>query len=353
MKIAMLHASLPSNWRPKEGGVTYFVHSLANKLVEKGHEVTMFAMDKRPDDALYTVQTINDAHWLHTSRLARYYLVPALFARLNLKGFDLVHSHGDDWLVGLGRKTPPRLRTLHGAALAEARNSESWKRRVNHLLVYQTEKLAARRATLCVANSRDTLRYFPGVKEVIGCGVDTSVFRPDPQVEKSQKPSILFVGSLEGRKRGQLLVDIFTAEVRSKLPEAELWLVTEQGVEAEGIRNFGKVSQQKLVELYRQAWVFCLPSTYEGFGIPYAEALASGVAVVSSPNPGSCEILDEGRYGIICEDSELPAKLVALLEDAPGRERMAEEGLERAKQYDWATITGAYEKLYQQLTRGN
>src|SRR5438132_14363572 len=98
LELAFVHATLPSNWRSKEGGVTYFVHNLANKLVERGHDLTVFSLDKAPPDALYRVETLSASHWLHNNRLARYYLTPVLFARLNFKKFQLVHAHGDDWL---------------------------------------------------------------------------------------------------------------------------------------------------------------------------------------------------------------------------------------------------------------
>jgi phosphatidyl-myo-inositol alpha-mannosyltransferase len=349
MKIAMLHATLPSRWRGKEGGVTYFVHSLANKLVERGHQVTMFALDTRPEDALYSVQTISSAHWMHTNRLARYYLTPILFARLKLQGFEAIHTHGDDWLMS--PKKMRRVRTMHGSALAEARTSLSWKRRINHLVLYQFEKLAVRRANKVVANSHDTLRYFPKIRQVIGCGVDTRTFRQHRQV-KSENPSILFVGTLGGRKRGQFLVDLFNTQIKPRLPQAELWLVAEKPVEGDGLVNFGKVSQERLIELYQQAWVFCLPSTYEGFGIPYVEALAAGTPVVATPNPGSCEILEKGRYGLLCEDARLGGTLVELLRDAARRRTLADQGLARAAEYDWDAIAGAYEQLYAELAAG-
>ena len=45
----------------------------------------------------------------------------------------------------------------------------------------------------------------------------------------------------------------------------------------------GQVSDAELVDLYRSSWLFCLPSSYEGFGIPYAEAMANGCPVVATP----------------------------------------------------------------------
>jgi glycosyltransferase involved in cell wall biosynthesis len=342
LNLAFVHASLPSDWRAKEGGVTYFVHKLANKLVERGHKLTVFSLDKAPPDALYRVETINAAHWLHNNHLARYYLTPVLFARRSFKEFQLVHAHGDDWLL---RPGVPHLRTFYGAALAEAHNSTSRLRRLNHYLLYQTELLTARNADRVVVISDDTLRYFPRADCIIPCGVDIELFKPKFNT-KSKIPSILFVGTMTGRKRGELLLRIFNIEIKPQLPSAQLWIVGQGSEEFPGVHFMGKVSQPRLVELYQQAWVFCLPSTYEGFGIPYLEALASGTPLVATPNPGALEITANGKYGLITEETRLGAELLKLLQDNERRSKLARLGQVRAKEYSWENIAGQYETLY-------
>ena len=51
------------------------------------------------------------------------------------------------------------------------------------------------------------------------------------------------------------------------------------------VKRLGRVSDEELARLYARAWVFCLPSSYEGFGIPYAEAMSAGLPVVATPKP--------------------------------------------------------------------
>ena len=64
------------------------------------------------------------------------------------------------------------------------------------------------------------------------------------------------------------------------------------------------VDDAELASLYRRAWAYVTPSTYEGFGLPYLEAMACGTPVVATPNPGSVEILDHGKYGVLAADEE-------------------------------------------------
>jgi glycosyltransferase involved in cell wall biosynthesis len=121
---------------------------------------------------------------------------------------------------------------------------------------------------------------------------------------------------------------------------------------AEGVTVFGTIGVEKLAELYRRAWVFCLPSSYEGFGVPYIEAMASGTPVVATPNVGAREVLEEGKYGVLTEPEKIGETIVDLLRDEVQRNEMSRSGLQRSRQYGWDTIIAQYERLYRELMRG-
>jgi phosphatidylinositol alpha-mannosyltransferase len=96
--------------------------------------------------------------------------------------------------------------------------------------------------------------------------------------------------------------------------------------------------------------VYASPSTYEGFGLPYLEAMACGAPVLASPNPGSREVLDDGRCGVLADDGAFARELAALLRDAPRRAALAAEGLRRAREYSLSRMVGDYEELLYELT---
>jgi glycosyltransferase involved in cell wall biosynthesis len=209
------------------------------------------------------------------------------------------------------------------------------------------ERISERRATIVVAISKATQRHLTREAIIIPCGYDPTVF--SPAGSKSAHPSILFVGDLGTRKRGDWLLEIFAQTVRTVVPTAELWMVTTEPVTAPGVRWFGRVPTAALVDLYRQAWIFCLPSRYEGFGVPYLEAMASGTPVVATPNGGAEEVLDAGRSGRIVADRELGAELANLLGDGAARNVLVASGLARASQYEISRIASQYEALYRQV----
>ncbi len=355
MKIAVLTSHLPSPSRAKTGGVAYAAHRLANALAQRGHNVTVFTTDEQPADACYQVHKVLSVPpanplraWLWLWQLARRY------GAQDFSDFDIIHAHGNNALIL--HRTPPLVRTLHGASLAEAIYATTWKRRLWYLTLAPGELWEAASATRVVADSEETRRYAPGIELVIPISVNHRVFCPGPNLNRDlqhRHPTILFVGTLAGRKRGQMLLDLFQSQIRPALPEAELWMVAEETVQAPGIVCFQNLDEDALADLYRRAWVFCLPSTYEGFGIPYIEAMACGTPVVATPNSGARELLEDGKWGVLAPESELGPALLSLLNDATRRQSLAELGLERAKEFALERVVDAYEALFASLINGD
>ncbi len=344
--VAIIQRFLPSR---SPGGVGHFTHGLASALARRGSRVTVFSEDPAPIGADYAVEVVPSVGG-RLSPLA----FPFALRRCDFTRFDVLHAQGDEQFLAHGR-TPPIVRTLHGTALAEAWfngvRGGSPKRLGLHTLFYLLELLADLRADRVVAVSRHTARFYPRVHAVIPNGIDRAALAPDG-TPKSAHPSILFIGELASRKRGRLLVRVFARDVRPRLPDAELWLVSPDGVEQPGVRTWRGVDDATLASLLRRAWVMCMPSAYEGFGRPYLEAMAAGTAVVSSPNAGAREVLDEGRTGVLVDDDDIGAALVRVLTDAGERAALEERGLARAEQFDWDHVAAAYERVYDALIAG-
>jgi glycosyltransferase involved in cell wall biosynthesis len=225
-------------------------------------------------------------------------------------------------------------------------SAKSWRRRAYQGLIAGLERAGGRVAQVNVGISQATRERIPAVTRIVPCGVDVRRFEPGA---KSPQPSILFVGTAGGRKRGAFLAEVFEREIKPLVPEAQLWTVADRDLVGEGIVNYGRVALEELTRLYRSAWVFCLPSTYEGFGVPYIEAMASGTAVVASPNPGAREVLQEGASGTVAPDAELGGAIARLLTDAAVRADFEARGLRRSEDFAWPAVAGAYERIYEQI----
>jgi phosphatidyl-myo-inositol alpha-mannosyltransferase len=335
MKIAITNAFLPSD---QQSGVPYQVHHLANALSEKGHEVTIFSFSPKPADALYA------NHQFERPRVPSRFLPFVMAYRLattDVSDFDVINCHGDNYLF---RPQRPVVRTFHGTAWAEMAHAPTLRRRLFFLVTIPLESIGALFADYVVGVSAATRRDLPAVQSLIPCGVDLNAFHPGT---KSDRPTVLFVGTEGGRKRGAWLADLFKAKVLPAVPTAELRIVSEaRGLEP-GVRRYGRLPAPELAELYRSSWAFCLPSTYEGFGVPYVEAMASGTAVVATaPNAGAKEVLSNGTYGAFVSDDRLAAELTRILTDADVRLEMERQGMLRSRDYAWPAIAARYEAIF-------
>jgi phosphatidyl-myo-inositol alpha-mannosyltransferase len=327
-----------SHYLPSESkiGVGYQVHALANALVARGHDVTVFSACNAPDGARYTTKTVRPTGSNRTFKFA------LAMRRVDWSKFDVLHAHGDDYWLWK-RRVPVHIRTFHGSCLSEARWISGTRERVRMLTLGMSELLASVVADQGVAVSENTRRWMPWVKTVIPNGIDLSRFRADV---RSPRPSILFVGTYRQRKRGKLLVDVFNRDVLPALPDCELWMVCTDAPSSRNVKVLGRVSDDELARLYSSAWVFCLPSRYEGFGIPYVEAMAGGCPVVATRNPGAEEILEGGHLGRLSSDDALGSTLLQLLESPAERERLTTLGLRAASSYDLDRVAADYEKTY-------
>lgn len=75
------------------------------------------------------------------------------------------------------------------------------------------------------------------------------------------------------------------------------------------VRFLGKVDNDALPDLYRAADLFALPSTGEGFGITFIEAMACGTPAIGIAAGGAVDALADGELGVCVSEQEFPDAL--------------------------------------------
>jgi glycosyltransferase involved in cell wall biosynthesis len=271
-----------------------------------------------------------------------------IFKKINKKRYDIIHYHGDDYLSDGSYN---RVRTFYGSALYEAIYSKKPKRFLRQCLFYIFELISCFRKGIKVGISEVTLKVLPFVKYKIPCCIPLDKF--SPKSSKTPYPSILFLGDLDSRKQGRLLIKEFKEKVIKEFPDSVLTIIGPQPYKEKQIKYLGNVNQDELIKEYSKSWVYCCPSSYEGFGVPILEAMACGTPVVACKNLGSIELITNNDNGILCESGLLGLSLINVLKDYNLRLRLQKNGLSFVKKYDNNFIAEKYRELYYKIKNGN
>jgi glycosyltransferase involved in cell wall biosynthesis len=131
-------------------------------------------------------------------------------------------------------------------------------------------------------------------------------------------------------------------------------LVRKNGLESK-VDVLGWVSGEEKINVFRKADVYVLPSYNEGLPGSVLEAMAAGVAIVSTTVGGIPELVDENRNGYLITpgDTEtLYTRLSALSRDEELRTRMGRESTKKiAEQFSITVIVQTLIGLYHELMK--
>jgi len=160
---------------------------------------------------------------------------------------------------------------------------------------------------------------------------------------------LLSLGTFEPRKNLKNLLQAYMLLAPSLRKRYPLVLVGGRGwhheetdklirqLQADGdLITLGYVDQADLPLLYKAASTFAYVSFYEGFGMPVAEAMASGIPVVTSAG-GSMEEVALGCAQLVDPEDvrSIAAGLSAVLDDLLSMRPRCEQARERSKKYNW------------------
>jgi glycosyltransferase involved in cell wall biosynthesis len=201
------------------------------------------------------------------------------------------------------------------------------------------------------------LKIAPDRIATIYSGIADEYFDPAPS--HRAKPYVLFVGAIEPRKNLETLLDAWRG-LRPDLREIfDLVIAGPLGWAPEStsarIRSeatyLGYVPEAELPGLIAGASAFVYPSLYEGFGFPVAQAMAAGVAVVTSNVSCLPEVAGEGALLVDPRSAaEISAAIARLLESETLRAEVGRRGRERANQFRWEKCAAQSMQFFQSVS---
>lgn len=324
MRIALTHAFC---WPEVRRGGERFASELGAALARRGHDVVHFSAAWRP------VKTVENG--VRTIRLRRLFrdehrheadFGRRVLPRLALGRFDAVHSLGRHDAVAAIRaqRLRPPMRTVVtdlGLPIPE------WWRTQGRREARAIEKMVRGIDVYCglsqCAVDHLAANYGRTDGVILPGGVNLDAF--GPAVERESAPTILFSGAItEPRKGVRVLLEALPLIAEAE-PDVQLWLsgpgdarpLIDAAPEAARRRTrllgLGDLARQP--ERYGRAWVTCLPSTYDSFGLVLLESLACGTPIVTTTHSAPQDLVEEGVTGELCEPGD-PASLAAACQRA-------------------------------------
>ncbi len=165
-----------------------------------------------------------------------------------------------------------------------------------------------------------------------------------PRGARDGQPTILFVGRMDERYKGQMeLLDAMVL-LRRRLPDLRLvfigggstlgeWKDEARRRDLSAIVEFrGRIAEKELSRAYEEATLFAMPSHNEGFGLVYAEAMAHGLPCIGSDRDAAREVIENGKTGLCVpagNSTALADALQSLLRSADTRASMGTLGRQR------------------------
>jgi len=328
LKILMLNHEFP----PVGGGASPITFELSKQLVQMGHRVDVVTMHYGDLPRFETVDGIN------------IYRTPALRKRP-----DICYTHElATYLPGALIKTvrlarpgynPDRFKAMHKALLP------SWR-----FLVRRTQLLTSPSESLkqLILQSCQDARI-----TVIPNGIYTERFGKGPK-----EKSILMCSRILPRKGFQYVIEA----VKDMELDWQVHVVGE-GPYLSGLKQLAEGSKTpikfcgwldnndpRFYELFSKSAIFIFPSEAENFPSVLLEALASGMAIITSTAGGCPEVV--GKAGILVEPRDTKGirnMLTKLVDSDQLRQQLGKQALERARQFNWENIARKYLNCYSQI----
>lgn len=375
MKIAIIGPF----FLPQIDGVEKVMLYHARYLAQRGHEVHVIASNRRfptghfaqvPEQEIYEGFAIHRVRVLLRSPSRLFYylsnsgvVLSGLSSLLSKLSPDIVHVHNvaaPAWAHTAARYTRAHRKKLFYSPHyhPDCLNLPKWHTSLVHALNQLPLNEAQRIFHLTAADFELFAREYPNLAptrfDILPNGV-----LPPASVHQNKSGSaalnILFVGRVEDRRKGFDLLEKVYAQARQ--PHWKLTVVGRiseakktslQAKFGAGVRSLGLIDEAALEREYAAAGIFVMPSRYEGFGMPYIEAMRYGVPVIGTRVGGVPETVPEGTGLLVAPEDEkgLQDALIQLGSSVETRSAIGSAGKAWSQRFHWDRIVDQLEMHY-------
>lgn len=176
-------------------------------------------------------------------------------------------------------------------------------------------------------------------------------FKSHPFVFNTKCPVILCVGTKSNKNLERIFeaVSGLSCELHliGKLSQAQYSCLEKQDID---YRNQVQLTQDEIVQAYKNCDLLCFPSTYEGFGMPIIEAQATGRPVLTTDFGAMKEVAQDAACLVDAYDvCAIRIGLEKIIQDEIYRNTLITKGFDNVKRFQLDTIVQQYLAIYKDL----
>jgi glycosyltransferase involved in cell wall biosynthesis len=181
------------------------------------------------------------------------------------------------------------------------------------------------------------------------------LYRPSLRYFNSACPRILHVGTTDNKNLSRLLEALrgLSCHLRiiGKLNDTQMQQVRSSTIDFSADYN---LTEEQMVDNYREADLVSFTSTYEGFGLPILEANSVGRPVVTSNVSSMPEVAGDAACFVDPYDVDSIRKGIQRVIDEPHyREQLVQNGFKNAQRFSSYIIASKYLNLYRAIGAGS
>lgn len=271
---------------------------------------------------------------------------------------DIVHS--SYYRIPYIKNTSKILTTVHDYTYEYYRNGIA---RTIHS--WQKERaISFSDGIIAISNNtkNDILKFNPSVNPdkicVIYNGISSHYFQINnaccASFKKSAGDYVLFVGGRSGYKNFSNIVPAVASIFNLKLYIVGAQLTANEAIFLNQYlfgryKFFGNVDNYQLNNFYNSAVALLYPSSYEGFGLPVAEAMAAGCPVIATNASSIPEVAGEAAILLEIPDSENIANAIMKLRDVEYRNTLIDLGLKQSARFNWDCCYRQTKSFYEKI----
>ncbi|BAY65036.1 group 1 glycosyl transferase [Calothrix brevissima NIES-22] len=337
-QIAPLWERVPP---PAYGGIELVVGLLTDELVRRGHEVTLFASGD--SISLAELQSVHPRALRldpHVKEYGIYEMLQLGSVYERADEFDIIHSHmGCAALPYANLVKTPTVHTLHGIFTPDNEKMFQFAKNQPYISISEAQR-----------ETRLGLNYVATAYN----GIDVSSYQFHAQ--PNDPPYLAFLGRISPEKGTHLAIQVakqsgWHLKIAGKVDIVDVEYYEKEVkplIDGKQIEYLGEANHEQKNALMGGAVATLFPITWrEPFGLVMVESMAAGTPVIAMKLGSTVEVIDDGKTGFLCENTDEFISAIAKVADL---DRYAcRQHVEN--RFSLQKMTDSYEAVYRQIVQ--